>query len=109
MDQNIQNTSKRPLEHENSEKDNGKRIKADPKILDGQFFEVVVRFNNNNVKAKCIQCGVIRSGSIMGTGNFVRHYNQKHKEILDELHNHIKPKPYMSSARKTQSTINRYV
>lgn len=67
------------------------RCKAEPKILDGKYFVIKSR-ENDNVKATCILCGAVRSGSIKGTGNFTRHYNDKHPERKDELYKYIKSK-----------------
>lgn len=103
---NNQNTSKRRLGDENDKQTNEKRIKSVPKILDGKFFEITIRSSDNNVKARCTQCSTIRSGSIAGTGNFTRHYYEKHKERIEELYNHIKPKQnILSTAGKDQSTL----
>lgn len=102
-------TSKRSLENERINKGapKAKRIKCDPKILDGTYFQITVRStdDSNNIKARCAQCGVIRSGSTTGTGNFIRHYTDKHKERCEELQNYISKSHIVPSAEKTQLTL----
>lgn len=66
-------------------------MKTDPKILDGTYFAVKSR-NGDNVKAICVLCGVVRSGSVKGTGNFTRHYSDKHAERMQDLHSYIRSK-----------------
>lgn len=106
----VASTSKRSLEIENDdrEKSIAKRAKSDPRILDGTYFEITTRSidNSNNVKARCTQCGVIRSGSTTGTGNFIRHYTDNHKERYEELLSYIKSNSrILTSSGKTQSTL----
>lgn len=68
-----------------------KRTKANPKILDGKFFDIKTR-DGDNVKATCQLCGTIRKGSVNGTGNFTKHFHDHHPEKVDEMNIYIKSK-----------------
>lgn len=65
-----------------------KRARVDPKILDGKFFTPKSRIGDN-VKAICTLCGAIRSGSVKGTGNFIRHVNEKHPEHSENMRKYL--------------------
>lgn len=65
-----------------------KRIKADPKILDGTYYVVEGR-DGTNVKAICMECQSAKRGSVNGTGNFTKHYRLKHPELYDKVLEHI--------------------
>lgn len=80
------------LNNDDSENTNRNvRMKAEPKILDGTYFTIKLR-EGDKVKAICVFCGAVRSGSVKGTGNFTKHFNDKHPERVGELYNYIKSK-----------------
>lgn len=66
-----------------------KRVKRDPKILDGKYFTINIR-KDDKVKAICSLCGTQRWGSIIGTGNFYRHIKDAHAERRQEVDDYIK-------------------
>lgn len=84
---------KRP--HDESEVDDGnslvKKMRKEPKILDGKYFEVKSRdSNSNNISAVCKLCGIIKKGSCVGTGNFLKHIKIDHAEKSAEVYDYIK-------------------
>lgn len=86
-----------------------KRIKATPKILDGKYFSIQSYVTNENIKAICAICNVVRSGSIIGTGNFTRHYKQNHPEKLLEMFEHITTKSNILKKQSKQSGFQQIV
>lgn len=80
------NASKRS--YSDSQENANKRIKADPKILDGTYYVVECR-EGTNVKAICTKCNSAKRGSVNGTGNFTKHYRLKHPELYEKMLEHI--------------------
>lgn len=72
-----------------SDNPNSKKVKVDPKILDGKYFNIKKR-EGDRVQAACTICGALRWGSLRGTGNFTRHIKEKHQEKQLEMYNYLK-------------------
>lgn len=73
------------------ENNSPKRQKKDPRIFDGQYFEVTARDDKNtHISAICKLCGVVKKGSISSTGNFLKHIKDYHEEKSDEVYTYIK-------------------
>lgn len=83
-----------------------------PKMFDGTFYTGEMD-DNGNIKAKCTQCGGIKSGHVSSTGNFINHYKQHPDKLLElKLYNkkpntgeNVKP----SSRQPTLNDIARLV
>lgn len=84
-----------------------KRTKTDPKILDGKYFSIKLR-EGNKVKAICVICGKVVSGSATGTGNFTRHINEKHAERAQQMYNHLANKLIVNASHNGRLTQVRF-
>lgn len=71
------------LDSDNSEPD-AKRAKATPKVLDGTFFTVTKR-ENDEIWAMCSECNQVKKGNVRTTGNFRGHYRLMHAGRLKDL------------------------
>lgn len=86
-----------------------RRIKATPKILDGKYFSIQSYVSNENIKAICTLCNVVRGGSIIATGNFTRHYKHNHPEKIAEMFEHIKAKSNILQKRSNEFDFQQIV
>lgn len=57
--------------------------------MDGTFFSLENE-QNENVSAKCTECGEIKKGSLRSTGNFLSHYRKKHLARVTEIEEYSK-------------------
>lgn len=81
-----------------------KRIRVDPKILDGKYFTPKSRIGDN-VKAICTMCGAVRTGSVKGTGNFIRHVNEKHPEHSENMRKYLANKLMVAVSGLVQTKL----
>lgn len=55
-----------------------------PKIMDGKYFELVKKWSNGKIAAKCRQCHRNISAHISNTGNLFSHIRGVHSEYIEE-------------------------
>ncbi|XP_014204093.1 uncharacterized protein LOC106636261 [Copidosoma floridanum] len=55
-----------------------------PAILDGEFFSVV-KLEDSNVTARCLQCNKLLNGNLKSTGNFLSHIKRVHPFLMEKI------------------------
>ncbi|KAJ8670557.1 hypothetical protein QAD02_001816 [Eretmocerus hayati] len=55
-----------------------------PAILDGEFFSVM-RLEDTNVTARCLQCNKLLNGNLKSTGNFLSHIKRVHPFLIEKI------------------------
>ncbi|XP_011496497.1 PREDICTED: uncharacterized protein LOC105361092 [Ceratosolen solmsi marchali] len=55
-----------------------------PAILDGEFFSVM-RLEDTNVTARCLQCHKLLNGNLKSTGNFLSHIKRVHPFLIEKI------------------------
>lgn len=55
-----------------------------PAILDGEFFSVM-RLEDTNVTARCLQCHKLLNGNLKSTGNFLSHIKVSYNDLIVNL------------------------
>lgn len=100
------------VESENNDRLNdnrAKRLKVSiPKILDGQFFDIISN-ENGKVVAKCKECGESKKGHLSTTGNFKSHYRMKHPVSLSKLTDYLSSKSTEAISDKKQQNLNTFI
>lgn len=82
-----------------------KRSKTIPRLLDGKYFEIITSLEDSNVTARCVTCGKLRKGTLLSTGNFMKHINSCHPSIAPAVEIYRKEGPTVSSNPSRQPTI----
>lgn len=67
-----------------------KKAKKVPKILDGTYFSITSRNDDDHVEARCSECDEVKKGKLSSTGNYITHYRLKHKEKVEKLMQYLK-------------------
>lgn len=82
-----------------------KRSKTIPRLLDGKYFEIITSLEDPNVTARCVTCGKLRKGTLLSTGNFMKHINSCHPSMAPAVEVYKKEGPRDSSIPSRQPTI----
>ncbi|XP_031784855.1 uncharacterized protein LOC100679061 isoform X3 [Nasonia vitripennis] len=83
--QNVQqNNQISPLMHQNPQHNVTLTPVRLPAILDGEFFSVM-RLEDSNVTARCLQCHKLLNGNLKSTGNFLSHVKRVHPFLMEKI------------------------
>lgn len=81
-----------------------KRVKTKiPRILDGQFFSIQSNVNGS-IDARCLECSKIFKGNLSSTGNFRKHYERSHSNVMKRLNAYLNSRAN-EHPTKTQPTL----
>ncbi|XP_055314626.1 uncharacterized protein LOC129575176 [Sitodiplosis mosellana] len=102
----LTNTNEEEPNSESSECVPPPKKKKVPKILDGQFYEIISIDEEDRVIAKCTECLEIKKGNLKSTGNFKTHY-KIHGSRLKDLDEYLKNKTFVmpETSNSKQSDI----
>lgn len=87
-----------------------KRTKIDPtaRIFDGTFFSVVTNVAGK-IEARCTECRTIIRGFSSSTGNFKKHYTNRHNAMMTKLNAYLDNDSEGLATTKTQPTLQKFI